>query len=361
MKILIFEDSSQTSYGGGQKISKIVIESLTKHHKLYISDYTNDSLFLSDISELVVGKISLSSKYFSNKVLNRIFQFIFFPLNLFLLYSYIRKNKIDLFYVTTKLSLITAFILHKVTRINYVYHAHMSFNVNKLDKFFTFFLRDSVLVIAVSEFVKSSILTLHNHINVEIIYNPIEFKLGLPKNINRESFINIAFFGTIKKEKGVDIILDVAKNYIDTSPNINFLIFGDGSLKLFLDKNKSKNVELFGHISDVEFYLDNHVHILLLPSIIPEACPTIILQAFSKGIPVITTNIGGQNEIIKNHINGFVVPINDSCAIAEKINFIISDPDIYYKISLNNLETANSFNDITKFKIQVLRLFHNIS
>ncbi len=359
MNILIFEDSSQSSYGGGQKISKIVIDSLRREHKVYISDYTDNSFFQNDISSLHSGSITLPSKYFSNKFLNRFFQLLYLPISLIILKSFIKKNKIELYCATTKLSLFTVYILHKLTKVNYVYHAHMAFDKGNFDKIYSLLLSKSQLIIAVSNFVKYNILSFGKELTVKVLYNPIEFTIGNNKSIQISNDFIIAFFGTIKTEKGVNVLMDVAEYFSSKHSFVKFWVFGEGIMLDKLKNEQKSNVKFFGHVSDVEYYLESYVNLLLLPSIIPEACPTIILQSFSKGIPVITTNIGGQNEIVKDSVNGFVVPINCSESIVEKINILIENPEIYKRISCNNLKKSAEFNDLNQYQLDVLQLINS--
>jgi glycosyltransferase involved in cell wall biosynthesis len=64
----------------------------------------------------------------------------------------------------------------------------------------------------------------------------------------------------------------------------------------------------------------------------------VINEAMACGLPVITTNkcIAGL-ELIDDNENGFIVPVDDSCALAEKINVINNDKNLRRTMTLNNL------------------------
>ncbi len=67
--------------------------------------------------------------------------------------------------------------------------------------------------------------------------------------------------------------------------------------------------------------------------------PISILEAFSSGIPVVSTEAGGIPYIINDGENGALVPLNDERSMAEKIFYLLENQDIVQKIVLN------AFND----------------
>jgi colanic acid/amylovoran biosynthesis glycosyltransferase len=63
-------------------------------------------------------------------------------------------------------------------------------------------------------------------------------------------------------------------------------------------------------------------HVFLLPSV-EEGIANVVLEAMAIGLPVITTDCGGMNEVISDNINGFIVRVRDPEAIAQKITALI--------------------------------------
>ena len=70
----------------------------------------------------------------------------------------------------------------------------------------------------------------------------------------------------------------------------------------------------------------------------------VINEAMAKGLPVITTNkcVAGL-ELIKDSFNGFMTPVEDSEALAEKIKVILESPDLSCKMKRNNLEKISQY------------------
>ena len=81
-----------------------------------------------------------------------------------------------------------------------------------------------------------------------------------------------------------------------------------------------------------------------------------IIEAKSVGLPVITTNIGGQAEIIEDSVDGFKVPIKNSTLIASKISQLTSNVDLYNQMAMASFRSVSRF-DYYHFKSIVCKIF----
>ena len=63
---------------------------------------------------------------------------------------------------------------------------------------------------------------------------------------------------------------------------------------------------------------------MLLPSLVPEACPRTIIEAMAAGKPVITTSLGGSKELVTLE-TGVLVPPENPKAFAEAISRFAKD------------------------------------
>ena len=72
--------------------------------------------------------------------------------------------------------------------------------------------------------------------------------------------------------------------------------------------------------------------VVVQPSIIPESLPTVLLEAMAHSCIVVSSDIGGSNEIITDGKDGFIVPHGNPSKLSEKIIEVVS--------SMSNLSTV---------------------
>lgn len=74
---------------------------------------------------------------------------------------------------------------------------------------------------------------------------------------------------------------------------------------------------------------------VVLPSIWFENAPLVLLEARRAGRPVICTALGGMQEMVRDSIDGFLVPRNDPAALAEKMAAVSKDPRQWARLAKN--------------------------
>jgi len=72
----------------------------------------------------------------------------------------------------------------------------------------------------------------------------------------------------------------------------------------------------------------SHIDVLLLPSIVRESFSLVVREALIRKIPAIISDCGGPEEVIRDGVNGFIVPTSDAAALAGKMNEMIENPQI---------------------------------
>ena len=168
-------------------------------------------------------------------------------------------------------------------------------------------------------------------------------KLGLnvyhiPNSINIQSLTTksdrryekqIIFAGRLSQEKGIDVLCEL----IELLPSdINLIILGSGPKENLIKNIKKPNVNYLGYLPKNEtISLIRGSDILIQPSLI-EGISSTILEAMACKTSVITTNVGGNKEIIENNQNGILIEPNNPQKLLEEILNLFSNPEVKIKL-----------------------------
>ncbi len=147
-------------------------------------------------------------------------------------------------------------------------------------------------------------------------------------------------------------ILDILRIFkiIKDGLNVKLLMVGDGPEKeraiRYCKLNQiEKDVLFFGKSNEIDNILC-FSDLFLLPSE-KESFGLAALEAMANGVPVVCSDIGGLPEVIENGISGFLCPVGDINAMAEKVNYLLGDKERLKLFKSQAYQTSKKF-DIKK-------------
>lgn len=221
----------------------------------------------------------------------------------------------------------------------------------------TFNLADKIIVL--SESWKQYFKSLVNEEKIVVISNAIKIPNDFEKDFNRNELL---FLGRIYEQKGIYDLLEAFSKLKNEFSDIRLSICGDGELdkinKFIVENNLTSNIKCYGWVSGKEKEkLLTKSSIFLLPSY-NEGMPMSILEAMAYKNIVITTNVGGIPEIIKNNENGIMIAPGNKEQLYIKIKDIIKDKNKKEKISENArrlIENKFDINKVIKKLIDIYR------
>ena len=193
------------------------------------------------------------------------------------------------------------------------------------------------------------------------IYNgivPLDITKAEPSNKDILSIVSVLRFS---KQKNVLSTIEQAVKVVKQFDNVIFTFIGDGELyaecKAIIEKNNLEDrIILKGWISDVSIILKDY-DVFLLNSLW-EGLPISILEAMSVGLPIICSNIKGNNELV-NSSNGWLVEPYDLCALEQVIAEILSNRDLLdLKGKESLIKVTNQFH-YDLFISEYLRIYEN--
>lgn len=157
-------------------------------------------------------------------------------------------------------------------------------------------------------------------------------KMECRRNLGWENDrFTVLFVGRLIKEKGIYLVLNMAKNL----PNIFFVLIASGELSGIIEKaaSKLKNIKYLGRVdyNKLAIYY-TAADILIVPSLalknrstFEEGIPRVIMEALSCGTPIIGTDNGGIKEVVETGQVGFIVPSTAEDFI-EILRKLLKDP-----------------------------------
>ena len=148
-------------------------------------------------------------------------------------------------------------------------------------------------------------------------------------------------------------------DFLRNKKSIFYQIHGEGSLRKELEPLQNTNIRLMGFTSNPEKIIIKS-DILVVTSVIPESFSLVAVEAFKYGKPVITTSIGGQAEIVVDHEVGLHCFPKNPQSLAEKIDLLYEDKELYDRLSSNALEHSKKFK-YEIFNEKILKVFDSVS
>jgi len=148
-------------------------------------------------------------------------------------------------------------------------------------------------------------------INKKVIVQPSGINSVFFEPSSSESSVNIKFqvitVANLVPIKNLSLVVEIAKEM----PDIGFIIVGEGpeneTLLNNIKINGLKNIQLVGYKTPEEIKkIYNASNCFLLTSI-AEGTPTSILEAMASGLPIVSSNAGGIDNIIVDKVNGFII------------------------------------------------------
>ncbi|WP_394121303.1 glycosyltransferase family 4 protein [Planococcus donghaensis] len=196
----------------------------------------------------------------------------------------------------------------------------------------------------------------NDEVNIKHIYNPIEFESSQIQYKSEDK--KIISTGRLSRQKGFDILVDVAAIVFSRYPEWSWHIFGEGEQQVVIEEKISSydlgnHVYLKGFTKDIKnVYKDYSLFVLTSRY---EGFGLVITEAQSQKLPVVAFDCNcGPRELILNDTNGFLIENGNVEKMAEKICELIADKEKRIQFSNNTsldkekLRLENFVNDWKK-------------
>ena len=341
MKVLMLTDYFPPHTGGGvEQVTRELIDKLVQrgHTVTVLTIKTRPSLRREDFPRLTIHRASGldMTKWFG-------VQIAVSPPLLWKLIRIIRSYRPDvihahnLFFRTTE----TVAVLKMIFNIPLITTLHLG-KAEGASKFLSMLVR--IYEMTIGRFIvhqSDHIITVSQAVaeHAQRINHRIDHLTVIPNGVDTDTFFAgqgnnpesqvILFVARMVSNKGPETMIRAATLVLRKHPHVKFMMVGDGPLRGRLQKYSEKSgmeqsIQFTGLRYDVP-ELMRQADIFVRPST-SEGMPLTVLEAMASNLPVIATPVGGTPELIKDGINGYLIPVDDHIALANSIIKLLDNP-----------------------------------
>lgn len=363
--------SSLTDFYGRYMITDYYNPDINSYFKSYISEIKPDIIHFHAIQGLGVGLISEAHKEGYPTILTMHDMWWFCP-NLFMVdlnLCQCNQKKINIQQCTN--------CLKDIYKLQYEKNLNIESFLSDREKYLKHVLETDVdIVLTVSNALKGLV---SNNINREININEngiVRPHGMIEKKINPKKII-FGFVGGTSLLKGYNILIDVFNNIKLYNWELHIYDVNETDRQKFLQKPKNKDflrhflrslnvkqessdkIKYFPRYTDAEKYkILNSLDIIIVPSVVRESFSLITREGLILKKPIICSDCGGPEEIIKHGLNGLIFKTGDIEDLKSNIYIILKNPSLINgmknNINIHNIksieEHANELEHIYKLK-----------
>lgn len=188
-----------------------------------------------------------------------------------------------------------------------------------------------------------------------------------PRYLPDDGTIRVATTGRLIEKKGIEYAIR-AVAMVAKYPQLEYNIIGDGCLKaqlqqLILELGLEDKVNLLGWRKQQEIIdILDRSQIFLAPCVTAkdgnqDAPVNTLKEAMAMGLPVISTYHGGIPELVHDGVSGYLVAERDSEAIAERLQYLIANPQLWQDLGKKGSQFVKEHYDIDRVNDELVRIY----
>jgi glycosyltransferase involved in cell wall biosynthesis len=173
----------------------------------------------------------------------------------------------------------------------------------------------------------------------------VERFAGGPAPDTQRRPVRIGAVANLRPVKGLDVLVEAAHLLAPMWPGVEITIAGEGEQRpdleaLVASRGVGNRVKLPGAISDVPSFLKT-LDIAVLPSR-SEGMSNALLEYMAAGRAIVATRVGANHELVRDGVDGFVVPPEDPAALADAIARLLADTSLARRLAASAQQRATT-------------------
>ena len=346
--------SNLCTLGGTERVTAKLSEELSREYDCYILTQWKTGEYAYPIAENVkVFNLYDWKRRFRYSALETVRRFR----------EYIRREGIEVVIVVGRNNGLYPLLVKMVTNVKMIFCEHNSltlyqfyeesFKAKGYRRLLQYLIKkESDCIVTLTE------RTLQHYKNTKVplcsIYNMVDENLFDDSAIYDYNSRAIVSVGRIDYQKGYEYLIDAAKKVFARHSDWHWDIYGDGEegytnqIQDLISGNGLGNHVFLKGKCDHMYDMYSHYGIYVMTSRY-EGLPMVLLEAKAKKLPLVSFDIhAGPSDIIRDGVDGYLVPPFDTDAMAEKICYLIEHPEVRKDFS------DHAYGNIDKFRKETI-------
>ncbi len=191
--------------------------------------------------------------------------------------------------------------------------------------------------------------TLDPTYDFRLVPNGVELSRFVPVERAPNPKVTILFIGRLIRRKGLQYVVRALPRIQElTSVPFEVEVVGTGAMRTTIDHLASELgvSHLLKYVGTVpydklhESYQGADIFVLTSES---EGMPAVTLEAMGCGLPIVTTNVSGNQEIVRQGENGYLVNVGDTETLAQVLAGLIADPGLRKRLGARSRQLVQPF------------------
>jgi glycosyltransferase involved in cell wall biosynthesis len=172
---------------------------------------------------------------------------------------------------------------------------------------------------------------------------------------------HVLFAGNVGVRKGVRYLLDAFQQLACERKRLTFAGSISPELNSAVSRCKDSRIAVLGHVPQPRLKeIMSASDVMVLPSV-EEGLALVLAQAMACGCPVIASENTGASDLFTDGREGFIVPIRDPHAIAQRLQLLADSPDLRLRMSHAAMERVKSLGGWAQYGEKMYEVFAELS
>ncbi len=204
-------------------------------------------------------------------------------------------------------------------------------------------------IVVLTQLQKQSLLAFCKDDKIAVIPNMVDTSRYFnTRRLNSVSPYQVLYMSKIEQRKGIFDLIQAIPAVTSKFPNIQFLVAGEGPDKsklqcLGCEDGNWDYIKLLGYIGEAQkptFLAKGDLFVF--PSHYVEGMPYALLEAMAAGLPIVASATGGIPAMVKDRVNGILIPVNQPAVLAEAIIELLSNKKMRQQFGRRNRQLAEA-------------------